>query len=137
MKLGTIIFLVIFVCVLAGCNEQRQQQAGNISGRFEEVLNIEITQNGGKPVKPSEVSQSAAWNWSYRRDRFGTVMQTQDIDFEQIDQFIRSTYGEPDKAGLTAEQTQQWAIFAKTAGVSIWYSALEKGVRVTILKPVN
>lgn len=135
MNAFTTIFVATLACLLTGC-EQRNQ-AGITSGRLDEVLIAEIRDNGGQQVKPPEALSSQVSTWSYRRDQFGTVLETHDIDFAQVDQFVRRAYGEPSKAGKTPEHSQQWVVSAKTAGVAIWYSALEKGVRITILKAVN
>lgn len=135
VKAFTLIIVATLACALAGCG--RRNQAGTTSGHFAEMLIAEIKYQGGRDVSLPSALQSPVSTWRYQRDRFGTVLETQDIEFGEVDKFVRSTYGELSKACITTQDSQQWVISAKTAGVAIWYSALEKGVRVTIQKPIN
>ena len=76
-------------------------------------------------------------HWTRTQDRFGTVLETSDMTFQQVDQFLTGAFGKPNEAGNTAEGQMQWVIPAKVAGVSIWYSKKGDGVKISVLKPLH
>ena len=76
-------------------------------------------------------------HWERRQDRFGTVLETSNMTFQQVDQFLRDTFGKPNEAGNTAEGQVQWVIPARVVGVSIWYSKKGDGVKISVLKPLH
>lgn len=76
-------------------------------------------------------------SWTYREDNFGGIIKSQDISFQQIDNFIKEYFGSPVEGGKTPEGETQWVIPAKQIGVSIWYSKLNEGVQLTVLRPLN
>ena len=126
----SLIFIVSIVCLTSGCGPNHG------SGRLNDVLINEIKRNGGR-AEIHEQLPNLTGRWTCQRDRFGSVFQTRDMQFEQIDQFFRRAYGAPNKAGETPEHQQQWVIPARAAGVSIWYLKLGDGVKISILKPLE
>jgi hypothetical protein len=76
-------------------------------------------------------------SWTYREDQFGGDIKTQNISLQQFDSFIKDYIGSPVEGGKTPEGDVQWVIPAKTMGVSIWYSKLDEGVQITVLRPLN
>jgi hypothetical protein len=134
MKRLALTVLLGLASLASGC-----KTTGHVSGRLDEILPTEITRYGGHAITiPSESVYAANGEWTIKRDRFGVVLQASDVDFEQVDGFLREVYGTPSKGGKTGEHQQQWVIPAKVAGVSIWYAKMENGgVQVTVLKPLN
>ena len=106
------------------------------SGRLDLFVLNEAKAYGGRG-QPRQVAVELSGNWGYSRDQLGTVIQCNDVTFQEVDQFFRSLYGDPKEAGTNAEGQPQWVIPAKVAGVSFWYSKLGDGVRITVLKALN
>jgi hypothetical protein len=129
----TLLFVVLTAsCVMAGCSTYRSR------GSLDQFLACEIERHGGRAVAPVFLGDGLlSERWKFKRDRFGTVVWTRDIAFDNVDAFLRRIYGSPEEAGITNEQQQQWVIPARTAGVSIWYSREGDGVKITILQPLR
>jgi|GEM_PF-6860581 len=123
-------FFVCLALLVPGC------KTGVVTGRLDEVLMPEVRRWGGTPEVHVDAPTVPA-RWTVKRDRFGTVLQTADLSFEQVNGFLTQAFGPSSKGGVTADHHQQWVIPAKAAGVSIWYSEAVDGVRITVLKPLN
>jgi hypothetical protein len=121
-------FILALGLVIAGC------AARQLSPRLDVFVFHEIKMYGGR-VMISRNKEELSGKWDYSRDKFGTLIQCHGSSFETIDHFFRSFYGTPLPAGKNAEGQPQWVIPAKTAGVSIWYSKLDDGVQIDIIKP--
>jgi len=130
MKTRLLGFFVCFALFVPGC------KTSVVTGRLDEVLMPEVKRWGGNPEVQGNAPTVRA-RWTIERDRFGTVLQTADLNFEQVNGFLVQAFGAPSKGGMTVDHHQQWVIPAKTAGVSIWYSESGNGVRITVLKPLN
>jgi len=130
MKTRFLGFFVCFVLLVLSC------KTGGVTGRLDEVLMPEVKRWGGNPEVQGNAPPVPA-HWTVKRDRFGTVLHTADLNFEQVNGFLAQAFGAPSKGGMTADHHQQWVIPAKAAGVSIWYSEADDGVRITVLKPLN
>ena len=114
------------------------RRAGGQSVPLDQVLMAEIERWGGKPVAQGSAPAVPALRarWTVKRDNFGTVLETGDLSFQQVDGYLRRAFGPPSKAGVTGDNHQQWVIPAKVAGTAIWYSESGGGIRITVSKPL-
>jgi hypothetical protein len=110
------------------------------SGDLGAYLEAEIKVMGGKDVSRDKFPNLRG-TWTAKRSKEaifeGTVIFTENIAFEGIDNLLRQWYGLPVNSGTTPENQQQWTIPAKIAGCSIWYSKQGDGVRIIVLKPTT
>jgi hypothetical protein len=127
------LILLVFLAtglVLAGCRTQQS------SGRLDQLIISEAhSYGGGKGLLPND--KLMVGTWTVKRDNYGTVIHCTGVSFESLDQFFRNCYGDPHYAGKNEEGKAQWAIPAKVAGVSFWYSELAGGLEITVLKPFH
>jgi hypothetical protein len=121
-------YVLLTGLVIAGCGTNQT------SDRLDRFLISEAKAYGGRiPTRQDEAK--LVGEWTFTRDQFGTVIQCSGVTFQAIDKFFRSSYGTPKQVGKNAEGRMQWAIAARVAGVSFWYSEFKGGVQITILKP--
>ena len=115
MKIVFPLFFAGVACIVLGCSTSER------SANLYDILAPEIKSYGGRmPVSQDGPTPPVA-HWTRTQDRFGTVLETSDMTFQQVDQFLTGAFGKPNEAGNTAEGQMQWVIPAKVAGVSIWY----------------
>ena len=130
MKKGICLALVVSAIWGGGCASRQN------SGSLGDFLLVKIKTNGGK-VTPSHPPPSLVGEWEYSDEKFGTVIKSDVVTLEQVDHFLRRIYGPPSKGGKTAAGDIQWVVPARTAGVSIWYFKMGKGIEIDILKPIK
>ena len=72
------------------CQHPSGLPTSHLSGSLSDLLAPEITAYGGHiPVVHPEPALSNA-RWTRWRDRFGTVIESSEITFEQVDLFLRA-----------------------------------------------
>jgi hypothetical protein len=114
-----------------GCNTS----SGKLTGPPDDFVVAEIRRYGGHSDHP--ISVHLTGEWTFQRDNYGTVLESKNADFDNLDQFIRNGWGAPKPAGFSASKEQQWVIPARVAGVSIWYLKSGSGVKISLVKPPN
>jgi len=119
-------------CFALGCGCRTHTVSGSLNAF---ILSKVVGYGGAAPSGGS--SNVMVGKWTVSVDNFGTLIQTDKINFEQVDRFLKELYGAPAAAGRTTEGHRQWVIPARTAGVAIWYLATGEGVRIIINKQLR
>ncbi|HEY3760698.1 MAG TPA: hypothetical protein VGN23_03025 [Verrucomicrobiae bacterium] len=122
-------WFILIGLMIAGCKTNQS------SGRLDGFIINEAKAYGGLAQVDIKHKPELFGKWNYSRDQFGTVIQCNNVTFQAVDRFFKDLCGSPNQAGKNAEGQTQWVVPARIAGVSFWYSQLNGGVQITILKP--